>query len=206
MSAPTSKVEICNMALSWLHQEFVSDIDSPTTKTEKVCKLFYDQIRRATLRKHTWNFAKKRALLAALADAPAYGFNTKYLLPVDYIRLVGIGEDENEYHYEVENGELLIDYTESDGLPLRYIYDHTTISKWDPLFISCLTLELAIAMAPQFGKSVNEIQTLIEYLDEIAPEAYSVVGQERPPVRVEDSRARRARRGYRSRRNDVIED
>lgn len=203
MSAPTSPVAICNMSLALLRQEPISNLTDPSTKQEKLCALFYEQTRQETLRKHTWNFAIKRAMIAASATVPAFGFSTKFVLPNDYVRLVGISDDEIDYPYEIENHELLIDY-ESTALPLRYIYDHSQINRWDPLFTKCFVLELAIVMGPQATGSLTVSEKLQGMLDSVAPDAYAVDGQERPPKRIQRSRALQARRGLRSRRADIV--
>lgn len=194
MSAPSSPIEICNMSLAELRQQPITNLNTPETATEKVCALFYDQTRRSCLRKHVWNFALKRRTLAPLVAAPAFGYDQAFSLPTDYIRLVGIGEyDAENYDYEIENHELLINFDDG-SIPIRYIYDHVTIGKWDPLFIDVLKLELAIAMCTQLTGSFSIGERLVDRLGEIAPEAWAIDGQERPPKRIERSKFLRARR------------
>ncbi len=92
MAAPTTDVDICNLALDYLKQNktVVTDITtSPTTEEEITCARWYHTTREALLRSHYWVFARKRkqALLhskvitgATVADpvvitAVAHGFS-----------------------------------------------------------------------------------------------------------------------------------
>lgn len=194
MAAPSSPLDVCNLSLSLLRQQPISSVVHPTTGPERICAQWYDHKRRTTLRKHVWNFALKRANLAALEAAPAFGYTQNFELPTDYIRIVGIGENNiDEYEHDIEDAKILIDWA-SGALPLRYVYDHTNISKWDPLFIDVFAIELAIGMCTQATGSFSLGEGLVQQLSELAPEAYAIDGQERPPDRVENSRIKTARR------------
>jgi hypothetical protein len=86
-------VDICNMALSLLKVPTVTSITSPTTEIEELCDLWYEPSRQELLRKHPWNFAKKRATLYSIVTDPTFGYDYKYLLPTDFMRLRFIGTD-----------------------------------------------------------------------------------------------------------------
>ncbi len=92
MAAPTTDVDICNLALDLIKQNktVVADITTtPTTEEEITCARWYHTTREALLRSHYWVFARKRkqALLhsktitgATAADpvvitATAHGFS-----------------------------------------------------------------------------------------------------------------------------------
>jgi hypothetical protein len=205
MAAPNSGLHICNLTMDLLNQETINQLDPPSNKSERLCARWYDQVRRATLRKHTWNFAIKRVSLAAMSEVPAFGYSAKFQLPTDYLRMVSIGErHEHEVDYEVENGELLLN--ESGPINLVYIYDHTTVAKFDPLFIEVFAVNLALRLAGKFGKSSNEKLELKGQAEDLMSEAEAVDGQERPPRKVNRSRLRQARQGLYRRRHDMIED
>ncbi len=64
MAAPTTDVDICNLALDLLKQNktVVADITTtPTSEEEITCARWYHATREALLRSHNWIFAKKRA-------------------------------------------------------------------------------------------------------------------------------------------------
>lgn len=208
MSAPTAAVDICNLALDLLNQGPVSDIStSPQTDTEVICARWYDSCRRSVLRKHPWNFAITRAELAANATAPSFGYANAYDLPSDFLRLLTIGDDYVEdlkQKYQLEDNQILYgDDTSTTALPIRYIYDHVAVSQFDPLFIDCLSFELAIKMSRKITGDGEAAKELKELLKSIAPEAYAIDGQERPPQRIQRSkwiaRRRNNNAGYASR-------
>jgi hypothetical protein len=203
-AAPATSLAVCNLALDLLEEDAVTSIESPTTETEAVCARWYPAVRRAVYRKHVWNWALKRAALAPAATAPIFGYGTAYDLPADFIRLVSIGDDylmDLKTKYQVEGGQLLYGADAStDSLNIRYIFDQVTVTKMDPCFIDVLATELAIRIAKKItGDSSGKIiASLKDHLKLIAPEAYAIDGQERPPIRIQRSRLIAARRGYSS--------
>ena len=146
----TSSTDIGNLALDLLTAGTVQDIENPTDATESLLNRWYDVTRRKLLREHPWNFASKRAILAASNDDPAFGYDSQFLLPTDFIRLNSIVDAEgypigNEA-YEIENGYLLYN-AEAGQLRIKYIWDITDVSKFDPLFVDLLAIDLAMAIA-----------------------------------------------------------
>lgn len=191
--APSSAVDVCSLALIQLKQDSIVELDPPSSMAEKFCALAYHQVRRSTLRKHTWNFAGKRIVLTPASDqTPAFGFSHAYLLPPDFIRFIGRYDEEGEItsfeDFEIENGYLLYDGEDNSGINVRYVYDHDTVGKFDPLFLDLFVLDLAIALAPKFSGTENRQAALIKMRDAVFAEAKSVDGQERPPRRKQRSK------------------
>ncbi len=196
---PTSQADICNMALDYLgNKAVVTDIESPSTKEEVICQRWYDVTRRQLLRKYVWNFASKRATISRNATAPEFGFADAYDLPNDYIRLRFIGDDyigDFKRHYELENGQLLLDNGGEASLNIGYSFDQTVVTKFDALFTNLLALQLALNMAKKFTLKNTDLQRLILQYEMEEQKAVAVDGQDKPPKRVERSKYRRARRG-----------
>ena len=191
MAAPTAAVEVCNLALDLLKQDAITSIDSPTGGTDVICARWYDHVRRATLRKHPWNFAAKRTTVAPHASAPAFGYSKAYDLPSDFIRLLTIGDDtvnDLQGKYQLENNQLLFSAADSSSLKIRYVYDYTNVAKMDPLFVDVLAAELALRIAFKVTGSDEAGEKIKEHLKTIAPEAYAIDGQERPPQRIQRSK------------------
>jgi len=120
-------VDICNMGLSLLKVPTITSITSPTTEVEELCDLWYEPSRQELLRKHPWNFAKKRTTLYAVVTAPAFGYDYKYLLPTDFMRLRFIGT-ENEglvgKDYDLEQDQYLLineGNTDTEGVTITGI-------------------------------------------------------------------------------------
>ena len=202
---PNNPVKICNLALSYLAEEFVSDIETPPAgdDTAALCKLHYPQVRRETLRSHSWNFAIKRIELAADATAPAFGFTARYKVPSGFIRYLSkhdalgnrlLVEPVEGTDYQMEDGYLLTGSTTDGVLRIRYIYDNEDVSSWDPLFVKLVSVNLALSMARNFKSAPRAIDDLKDTLRELKAEAKAIDGQERPPIRVQHSRFLNARK------------
>lgn len=205
--APTSAVEICNLALLQLKQDFIAQLDPPSTITEHICAATYHQARRAALRKHPWNFALKRAQLLPSSDStPAFGYTHAYNLPSDYVRKVYLedsdGVEIGQEKYEIENSQVLYNGEDNTAINLVYVYDHTTVAKFDPLFIQALSLLLASMIAPKFMGTETRQQAILKMLEDAFPDAKAVDGQERPPKRRQTSRWLDRRRNYPTRLAD----
>ena len=205
LPAPQDPVDICNLALIGLNQDFVTNIEPPITPTEQLCKKIYPQSRRSTLRGHPWNFAIKRVQLAVSATTPLFGFASAYDLPPDFIRFltrhtdlgvpVSDGFIEGK-EYEIENGQFLTNNTSTSStvLNMRYIFDQETVIKWDALAVEVLVLNVKLALHIQFKSAPRAINTVKEMLREKQAEAKAIDGQERPPRRIQRSKFIQARR------------
>lgn len=203
--AVSSEVDICNLALDYLNQKPITSIETPTTATEELCARWYDITRKEALRRHPWNFASKRAVLAPNATAPAFGFNQAYNLPADYIRIMYINDSiilrdspipfDN---YVIEGGQILIGNITGtdtgDQLNLIYVSDFTTVTQMDPSFIDYLATLLAFKLAYKVTNSNTSVDRMRTLMQEAESKARAADGQESPVRRVERSRNRRFRR------------
>lgn len=63
-----SKIDICNMALSFIGCNTIADINEKSVEAEQ-CNLFYDTALEQVLREHPWNFAQARERLIGV-DLP----------------------------------------------------------------------------------------------------------------------------------------
>lgn len=203
MPSVTSKVEICNLALSHLDAGIISNIDSPTTEAERECAKWYDTTRRALLRKYNWNFARKRRSIAR-AGTPEFGMSDYYVLPSDWVRLVGFGVDgdsesdykfyQRRYTYEIEGRNLLVDASGATSLNIIYIWNHENVYEFDALFVELLALKLAMVMAYKFTTKKGVLEMVKVKLEAAEADATAIDGQERPPVIVQSSRFLSARK------------
>lgn len=104
-----SEVQICNMALSRIGIDIpIASLDTEQSKEAAQCRLHYEQVRDAVLADFPWNFAKRRAVLAELADTVPPGWQYNYALPTDCLRAVAvIPETGDRYVYGVTWGRWL---------------------------------------------------------------------------------------------------
>lgn len=194
MTAITSPVDICNMALSHLGQRDVQNIASPTSDSERVCALWYDVTRQGLLREYVWRFAKARKTISRVGSGE-FDWTSAYQLPNDFLRLLSINGEREVFqtqHYDVEGRNLLLNGN-NPSIDIRYVRDNTNVGEWDPLFKIMLSYKLAMAMAYKFTLKKGLTEDLSKRIAECEPKAATVNAQERPPVRIQRSRYLRAR-------------
>jgi len=191
MSRPTSAVDLCNLALGELGAKVISSITTPKTAEESVCARRYDATRRAVLRMHIWNFAKRRVLLPR-SGAPAFDFTDQYPLPNDYIRFadakVATDGDIGKDDYDIADGFYMANAGGVTGVQFSYIYDHDTIAKWDPLFLRLFVLYLAKDMSYELTRKSAVKESILSEINLIEGRVRGIDGQERPPIRREYSK------------------
>ena len=147
MPVTNSETSIANLALAEISSHAITAL-SDETEEANWCRRFYPQCRDEMLRAHPWNFAMKRANLSRLADAPVNEWSYAYGLPSDYIAIYQLNEFQCWGNYgtgirrlfQIENGALL---TDSEAATVRYVFQQTDATKFDPLFITALSLLLA---------------------------------------------------------------
>jgi len=204
LDAPDAEVDICNLALIQLKQDLIAQIDPPKSKAEKICAQFYQQVRRATLRAHPWNFAVRRTTITPTGTAPLFGFTHAYDLPPDWLRYLSRHDDlgirikldeiDSFEDYQIEGRQILLNGEDTSSIKLRYLTDFTNVVQMDPLFIDLFVINLAIKIAPNFSSSEARQRELKAQRKDIQHEARATDGQERPPIRIERSRWLTARR------------
>ena len=200
---PTTAVDICNLALFRLGQtEEITDISDPEGKAAILCARHYPVTRRRLLRgPRIYNFAKEYAQITVDATVtPAFGFGSAYRLPNDCLRVLTLGDiDDNDPRlqslYAIRARHIYTDETdEDDTLNLSYIKDVTTVALWDASFVDLIRLELAKDMAPGFTLKPSFVKDLNEELRDLRLEAGAISGQENPPRKISRSRSLAARR------------
>lgn len=204
LTVPTSEVAICNLALSRLKQEPITQMDPATDKVSQICSQWYHQKRQEVLRAHTWNFATAIVQLSPASDAePIFGFSHAYLLPTDWLRYLGRYDDfgsripGSDGDYDIQGRYYVMNGEDNESINLKYIKDFQTVQQMDPLFRALLVLELAIVMAPNFSSGESRVQSLMAEYKDVKAQATAIDGQERPPRRVQHSKWLQRRRGQR---------
>lgn len=160
----TSEVQIANAALIKLGAgritAFTDDHEHARIMGER-----YPLVRDAELTRHVWRFAVGRDELAALADAPAFGYAYQYQVPTDFLRLISAGDyapglDMAEIRggldmedYTIEGRLILTDYPAP--LSIRYVRKVTDVSQFDPAFCEALASRLAYETALKIADSTS---------------------------------------------------
>ncbi|TXI93648.1 MAG: hypothetical protein E6Q33_02735 [Neisseriales bacterium] len=149
-----SETDILNGALIHIGEQTVLTADDTTNAGRKFIQI-YPTARDALLRAHSWNFAITRASLAALADAPDWGYQYQYQLPSDCLKLVQV----NDYALNINNGfynqtttsayklegkKILTNF--EAPLKIRYVQRVTDTSMFDDSFVEMLSIKIAMKL------------------------------------------------------------
>ncbi len=190
-----SDVSVCNMALSQLGNfGTISDIAVPTNDKERIFALWYDISRQFVLKLLMPNFALKRAVVAQLAEVPAFGYSYFYEYPNEALKIQGIGNAQDKVNnYAVEGNKILHNDDYPDGMPIRYIVDVTDINSWSPEAKLLLSQYLAAYTCLAVTQDATKAKKLEDALPAKMSTASGLNAQENMPVRVSNSRFKAAR-------------
>ena len=177
-----SVTTICNQALGQIGANRIADFDSDTENSpeHRQCRLHYEPTRDALIRSHWWRFASDRKALSQDTVTPAFEWDYQYFLPTDFLRMKSIYEnrfsDENILPYALE-GNLLL--TNESEMSIRYIKKVVDVSKFDPLFVAVLVLELAKKfIGPLAGAPPRLVKVLNDELKDLMSQVRALDRQE----------------------------
>jgi hypothetical protein len=149
-----------------------------TTGKYRAAATFRDRL----LRRHIWNFNKKRVKLAQLSDAPVFGWTHAYQLPSDWVRNIAVYPDPagiNPTHdYEVEGRSIVADHGD---IYLVYGARITDPNDFDEMFREALAYALAVELAVPLAKSATLRDRMDEAFQAYVMEAQTIDGQDDPP-------------------------
>jgi hypothetical protein len=172
-----SVVDICNKALDKLGHGPITSLEDGT-KSANLCNRNWSLIRDEVLREHPWNFAVKRAALAASTETPAWGFAYKFPIPADSLRILEV-RDLSTGEYQVESGHILAN---DSVLYVRYIRKATDPNEYDIHFVEAAAARLAHELCePLTQKSANDRKLYWTIYQEALIAAKRTDGQENPP-------------------------
>ena len=180
-----SQIEVVNGALRLIGTRRITALDQSSTEAVEAEDAWV-KTRDATLRAHPWNFAMKRASLAAHADAPPWGFTTAYPIPADCLRVWAV-KDVSWRDWSVERhgtapDEVTAILANTTGaLYVSYVQNVTDVSQWDALAIRVLECNLALALSKKITDSNPDVQAIYEMRREALREAKVADAVENPP-------------------------
>jgi len=178
-----SETSIANAALTHLGERRINSMED-SSKTAKLLKERYAEIRDETLRAHTWNFATKRTGIAKDAAAPAWGYDSSFTLPVDCLRLINLDNPQN-YPYTVEGRKILIDL--GGPINIEYTAQVTDPNEMDALFRGVLAAALAMDVAEAITGTNTKVEQLTSIYRDKLRMARTPDGQEPKPPFVQAS-------------------
>jgi hypothetical protein len=150
-------VDCCNSALQRVGAATITSLTDNSPEA-RACSVAYDSNRRDELRKHPWNFAITRVVLAPDATAPAFDFKYQFTLPSDCLRVLRSAD--YDLDWKIEGRKILSN--NSSTLYLRYISDITDPTQWDSSFYNVVAGALAIDICEKLTQSNTKKQMLIQ--------------------------------------------
>ena len=160
-----SDVQIANRALSKIGERTIVSRteDSNPARAINEC---YVIVRQNEIRRHPWHFAKKRALLAASAIAPAFDFSYAYPLPADCLRVLMPHPQSDSVQYDgkvdwkIEGRSILSD--QAGPLKVTYLADITDSAQFDSSFVDAFAARLAAEVAVRLTGSAEKQRLALE--------------------------------------------
>lgn len=169
-----TETTIANTVAVMLGEPSITNIDDPGTLARDIRAVF-DQVRDAFLRSYNWNFARKRAQLAADPVNPEFGFARRFLLPAECLRFVGFYDPQFpasmttlQRPHVVEGRYLLCDV---DVAQVYYIRKQENAADFDPLFAEALAARIAKRLAFKRSASADLMQAIDAEYDRAMKEA-----------------------------------
>lgn len=154
-------VDCCNSALQRVGATTILSL-SDNSPEARACSVAYDSNRRDELRKHTWNFAVKRVVLAPDATEPAFDFKYAFTLPSDCLRVLRPATADLDW--QIEGRKILTN--DSTTLNLRYIADIEDCAQWDASFYNVVAAALAVDIVERLTQSNVKKQNLEKDYDD----------------------------------------
>ena len=157
-------VSIANKALTRLGVDPITAFTDNTPQGRAVNRI-YEALRRELVSAHVWNFALRKASIAALSTVPTHTFARAFQLPSDCLRLLDVVTDDL---YGVFGTTIETDAVAP--LAITYIADISDPNQMPAYFRRALSLHLAADLA--FLLTANA--TLAQSMESLAVSAESL--------------------------------
>ncbi|MDP3939808.1 MAG: hypothetical protein Q8R92_16950 [Deltaproteobacteria bacterium] len=148
----TSDVQIANMGLQKLGAARIGSFSDDTKNAEEI-NACYEVLRDAELRRHNWNFARKRVTLAPSAVDPDFDYDYAFPLPADCLRLLPPAVHGLDWRIESHEGQSSILTNDGATLEVNYIFRVTDPVRFDALFAEMLACRIADHLSESLTQS-----------------------------------------------------
>ena len=182
------RLGIINKALIKLGQQPVKSLNDPDNKNKiLILNELYESVRDTIQSSYRWTFCTTRFLLIRDTDnPPAFGWNSFFPFPDDFLRLISI--EENKFNHEIENNGILCNAKEPENdtevsIKIKYIKIVEDEKKFSPAFCNAFATQLAregCTNITQNEKLANKLTS--EFFENIST-AKKVDAIQRPPIR-----------------------
>lgn len=190
-----SVIQVANRALTKLGSARITSLSDDVKAARSISSCF-DDLRDDELRAHRWQFSMKRTTLAALADAPEFGYQYQYAVPSDFLRIDMVDDrfpaavmdnyiDEEYLEWTLEGNVILTDI--GSPLKLRYIAQVIDPSAWDSNFREALASRIAMEICEDLTQSDTKKTAAANDYKRAITQAIRVGSIEKPPVTPPDN-------------------
>ncbi len=190
-----SQVEICNRALVKVGGGQISSIEDRKPAAVALKKV-YETVLKSELSKKNWNFAKKRAALPKLTEAPAWGFANQFQLPEDCLKVIQVNDvfiipglsnyiTSDNSPWSIEDGKVLTDF--DAPLKIKYIKNITDPQDLSALFVEVFASKLAQEICFEVTQSRTGIDVAKDDYKMAVREAVQANAIELPPQGIADN-------------------
>lgn len=185
-----SVIQVANRALTKLGSARITSLSDDVKAARSISSCF-DDLRDDELRTSRWQFAMKRTTLAALSDAPTFGYQYQYALPSDFLRLDMINDEfpaavmdnyigAEALDYTIEGNMILTDI--AAPLKLRYISRIEDPNQWDVNFREMLASRIAMEICEDLTQSDTKKQSAANDYKRAKSNAIRMGAIEKPPT------------------------
>lgn len=175
-----SDVEVANYALSKLGTSRIESFSQDTPNARTMNSVF-QKIKTSILRSYRWNFATRRAVLAAHVSQTDWGSLNRFPLPSGFLRLIFDDETGQHVDWRIESDStdtLFVVTTDAAPLYIKYIHDVTSPALYDSLFVEALACKLAMETCQEITGSNTKKESLREDFRQAINEAKQVGSME----------------------------
>ena len=163
-----SKIDIWNLALSNIgHKANIADPNEASVEANH-CRRFYPIALNATLERHGWSFAMRRAVLAEVEN-PVRHWAYAYALPNLCIKALSVlmpesTDDTKVQAFAIEgddDGNAVL-YTNVEDAVLKYTTLVEDTNKFTPFFVLALSYDLAALLVGPIPKDMKIKQSMLQ--------------------------------------------
>lgn len=197
------RVDIANMALSWLGSAPITSIDDETDRANQL-QINYIPARDATLEAHDWTFAIERFIPAQSATAPVYGAGIAYDIPPQILRVIACDSGDTtgnstftskinqkeQIDWQLEGDKIICDL---DVIYCRGIRRIEEEGRFSPLFVHAFAAKLAFLLAQNITSDPNIAQNVYGMYEQFIKEAKSRDGLQGRSMRIRQRRLLKSR-------------
>ena len=176
------RVDIANLALSWLGERPITSIDDDTDRAHQI-QINYVPARDATLEAHDWTFAIQRFIPAQNVVTPVYGAGLAYDIPPQILRVISVDRNEDssdafalpinsreQIDWQLEGDKIICN---EDAIYCRGVRRIEEEGRFSPLFVHAFSAKLAFLLAQNITADPNIAQNVYGMYEQFIHEAKS---------------------------------